>query len=288
MRGTPAVQHGLSDRQRDLVRAWLPAAEVTADRSWGLVGTTVLELRHGAERYIVKAGDDHDQHIAREIGAHSEWLRPWTSLGRAPQVVRTDRAAKLVLTRYLPGRLVEGTDHEHRPETYRQAGELLARLHDQPRVEDAGFEERARRKAMRWLDQPHRIDPGVAARLRSMIESWPTPPSTLVPTHGDWQPRNWLVHGATVSAIDFGRADLRPAFTDLARLAAQQFRADPALEDAFFEGYGPDPREPDAWWRHRVQEAIGTAVWAYQVGDEAFERQGHRMIAEALADQPRH
>lgn len=31
-----------------------------------------------------------------------------------------------------------------------------------------------------------------------------------------------------------------------------------------------------------VHEAIGTAVWAYQVGDERFERQGHRMVAEAL------
>lgn len=31
-----------------------------------------------------------------------------------------------------------------------------------------------------------------------------------------------------------------------------------------------------------VHEAIGTAAWAHQVGDEAFENQGHRMIAEAL------
>ncbi|WP_328993785.1 hypothetical protein OG394_05425 [Kribbella sp. NBC_01245] len=31
-----------------------------------------------------------------------------------------------------------------------------------------------------------------------------------------------------------------------------------------------------------TREAIGTAVWAYQVRDESFEQQGHRMIAEAL------
>jgi len=37
------------------------------------------------------------------------------------------------------------------------------------------------------------------------------------------------------------------------------------------EGYGDDPREPAAWHRNRVREAIGTAVWAYQVGDETFE-----------------
>ena len=47
---------------------------------------------------------------------------------------------------------------------------------------------------------------------------------------------------------------------------------------------GADPRDAAAWQRNRIREAIGTAVWAYQVGDEAFEQQGHRMIAEALAD----
>ncbi len=105
-----------------------------------------------------------------------------------------------------------------------------------------------------------------------------------MPTHGDWQPRNWLVHDDTVSVIDLGRADLRPAASDLARLAAQDFRRDPALEAAFLDGYGSDPRSPDLWHRLQVREAISTAVWAHQVGDERFEQQGHRMIAEALAE----
>lgn len=83
--------------------------------------------------------------------------------------------------------------------------------------------------------------------------------------------------------IDFGRADMRPALTDFARLAAQDFRRNPALVKAFLDGYGSDPRERDAWHRTRVREAIGTAAWAYQVGEEAFEAQGLRMIAEALS-----
>ncbi|WBB53057.1 phosphotransferase [Verrucosispora sp. WMMD573] len=86
-----------------------------------------------------------------------------------------------------------------------------------------------------------------------------------------------------MGVIDFGRAAMRPAFTDFGRLAAQDFRRGPQLEAAFLDGYGPDPREPDAWHRTRVREAIGTAAWAYRVGDEAFEAQGHRMITEALA-----
>jgi hypothetical protein len=31
-----------------------------------------------------------------------------------------------------------------------------------------------------------------------------------------------------------------------------------------------------------LHEAIATAVWAYQVRDYRFERQGHRMITDAL------
>ncbi|GLY29368.1 hypothetical protein Kisp02_27330 [Kineosporia sp. NBRC 101731] len=65
-------------------------------------------------------------------------------------------------------------------------------------------------------------------------------------------------------------------------MSAQQFRGRPELEVAFFEGYGERPGDVGAWERLRVREAIGTAAWAHQVGDEGFERQGLRMIAEAL------
>jgi thiamine kinase-like enzyme len=274
----------IDERQRRLLHDWLPGAEVVTDHSWGLVGTTVLELRHDGTQYVAKAGDPADHHIAREVRAHREWLEPWTSRGRAPQLVRADAEAKLLLTRYLPGELVQGSDHEELPDTYRQAGELLARFHQQLAVEDPEFEARELAKSLAALGKPHHIAPELTERLRAEIESWPTPATTLVPTHGDWQPRNWLVHRGVVSVIDFGRAGLRPAFTDFARLAVQQFQRNPALESAFLQGYGTDPREPEAWHRNRLREAIGTAVWAYQVRDEGFEQQGHRMIAEALSD----
>jgi thiamine kinase-like enzyme len=107
-------------------------------------------------------------------------------------------------------------------------------------------------------------------------------PAELVPTHGDWQPRNWLIHHGVVRVIDLGRADWRPALTDLARLARQEWQGRPDLEAAFLAGYGSDPRDDAAWQRTLVREAIGTAVWAHQVGDAPFEAQGHRMIAAAL------
>jgi thiamine kinase-like enzyme len=121
-------------------------------------------------------------------------------------------------------------------------------------------------------------------RLRSLLEPAPAGVVDLVPTHGDWQPRNWIIEDGILRAIDFGRFAFRPAASDFARLAAQEWRDSPACESAFFEGYGADPREPTSWRLLRAAEAVGTAAWAYHVGDELFEAQGHRMIAEVLTE----
>ncbi len=275
----------LSSRQSQLLSQWLPDAEVVKDHSWGLVGTTVLELRARGGSYIAKAGDDRDVHLAREIAAHRQWLGPWTSIGRAPSLVHADEEAKLLVTTFQPGELVQGTEYEHSADTYRQAGELLARFHAQLAVTDGGeFETRQKDETLAWLSAPHRIAPDRVARLTEVVDGWPAPPSVTVPTHGDWGPRNWVVHDDRVSIIDFGRADRRPAATDFARLTARQFRTAPALEEAFLAGYGNDPREPAAWLRLKIREAVGTAAWAYKVGDEEFEQQGHRMIAEVIRD----
>ncbi|QSB13414.1 phosphotransferase [Natronosporangium hydrolyticum] len=278
----------LSRQQQERLAQWLPGATVARDHSWGLVATTVLEVTHAGARFIVKAGGDDDHHIERELHAHRHWLRPWTGVGRAPALAHGDAEAKLIVTQYLPGELVLGGEHADDPAIYRQAGELLALLHTQLAIIDDEYEQRMNDRSLRWLDGPHRIEAAVVRRLRAEIATWPTPPAALVPTHGDWQPRNWLIHDGVVSVIDFGRAALRLPDTDFARLAVQDFRRDPALEQAFLAGYGADPRradprQPDAWRRTLVREAIGTAAWAYQVGDERFEAQGHRMIADALA-----
>lgn len=273
----------LDARQRELLLRWLPDLRVEADHSWGLVETTVLEVVAEGRRLIVKAGGPTDHHLARELHAHRWWLGPWRTTGRAATLLHGDASARILVATFVPGRLVLGTPAQDEPDTYVQGGRLLAALHGQT-SEVQPTEERA--SALGWLDREHRIDPSTEARLRDEVEGWPTTPTTVVPTHGDWQPRNWLVDDGVVRVIDLGRAALRPAMSDLVRLAAQDFRRRPELEAAFLAGYGSDPREPRAWRRHRVREAIGTAVWAHQVGDAAFEAQGHRMIAETLADAP--
>lgn len=280
--------HALSALQQQRMDEWLPSAVIERDLSWGLVETKVFLARSADDdRVVVKAGGPDDHDLAREIHAHLEWLGPWNRVRRAPVLLHHDAEAKLIVTRYLPGELVLGTPLADNPEVYRQAGLLLAMLHAQHTVHDTDWEERETARSLHRLDQLHRITSDVAARLRDLLKGFPTPPAALVPTHGDWQPRNWLVHQGTVFAIDFGRAALRPAYTDLTRMAVNEFDRDPGLEAAFLAGYGSDPREAEAWYRVKVREAIRTAVWAYQVGDDEFEKLGHRMIADVLAEADR-
>jgi thiamine kinase-like enzyme len=277
-----SIQPQLSVRQLSLLTAWFPHMSVMTDLSWGLVDTVVLHVRDGGRDLIVKAAGPGDHHIGREIAAHRAWVGCIAEMGRAPELLRADASANLLVTTYVEGQLVLGAEAEWHAETYAQAGELLARFHGQAARADKEYERTANAKALRWLDGSHRIAPDIEARLRAEINSLATPTVTLVPTHGDWQPRNWLHHLGTVKVIDFGRADWRPAESDFARLADQQFLQRPDLDEAHIDGYGSDPREPSAQRRTRLREAVGTACWAYQVRDPEFEAQGHRMIADVL------
>lgn len=294
---TEVCSTGLSDRQKSLLAAWLAGAVVEHDHSWGLVETRVLRLRWRGERFIVKAAPAGDRHLARELTAHRQWLEPWR--GVAPELVFADEDAALLVTRFVPGELVLGSDVADSTEVFRQAGALLVRLHEQrgvpeqsgvhgaagiraARVQDDEYEERADATLLRKLGARHRIAGDVVATIRRHVEGWPRQPVNLVPTHGDWQPRNWLWNGEEVVPIDFGRAALRPSMTDWTRIAVQDFSRRLELEAAFIDGYGSDPREPGPWAREQLREAVATAVWAYEVGAEAFEAQGHRMIERVL------
>ncbi len=285
--GTPPWP-GLDGAQRRLVEAWLPGAVVEADLSWGLVETTVLRVRHGGALVVVKAGGPGDHHLAREVEAHRRWLRPWTRAGRAPLLLHADAAARVLVTRWLPGHLAQDTPAATDPDVHRQAGELLAQLHRQETVQDDGFEAAADAKTRRWLSGPHAIPAETARRVAEEVDGWPVHPAVLVPTHGDYHPRNWLVDGGggspRVGVIDLGRAALRPAESDLVRLAQRDWVDRPDLEAAFLSGYGGDPRREDTWRRVRIREAVGTACWAHLVGDAAFEQEGLRLLAELFAD----
>lgn len=272
----------LSDDQTDHIARWLPHVRLRADLSWNLVDTVVFDVDSDHGRFVIKAAGPANHHIGREIAAHKGFTECLAQTGHAAQMVHYDRAANLLVTRYLAGSLTMGSDAEYDRETHRQAGKLARIFHNQAERTDVDWEAATVAKSLAWLDKPNRIESELIARLRSILTALRPRPVAVVPTHGDWQPRNWLVDDGTVKVIDFGRFEWRPAITDFCRLTAKQWRGNPELEDAFFAGYGGDPRSPDQWRFVTLHEAIATAVWAHQVGDERFEMQGHQMIRDAL------
>ncbi len=251
--------------------------------SWNQLDTTVLRVTDGTGEFVVKASGRTNHHLLREISAHEDAVAVLAATGHAPRLLHADRERRVLVTRYLPCDLVEGTAAEHDPEVHRQAGRLLRVLHAQDGRVEQEFERSASAKSLAALHRPHRIPAAQADRVRTVLTAYRPRPAVLVPTHGDWQPRNWLLDAGAVRVIDFGRFDRRPAMSDLCRLAVQQWRSDARLEAAFLDGYGSDPRDPGVWPFLQVREAVATAVWAHEVGDGQFERQGHRMLREALS-----
>lgn len=260
------------------------------DLSWGLTDTRVLHVEADGREMIVKAAGTRNKHIGREITGRQHVPVAFLDRGTVGAVLAADRELNVVVVEYLQGELVEGTEAEYDPEVHRQAGALLAKIHEEPVPADMDYpdyESRMTAKTLTLLDRDHRISASTVGTVRRVLadsarRTTPTAPGHRVLTHGDWQPRNWLIDGATLKIIDFGRFDVRSAESDLGRLAVQQWRGRPDLEQAFLEGYGSAPRDPRTWAVNQIREAVGTAVWAREVGDRAFEQQGHRMLAEAL------
>lgn len=151
---------------------------------------------------------------------------------------------------------------------------------------DEDQERRDTATSLAWLDRPHRIPNDVVTHLRRVIASWDTSvATTLVPTQvtgsraTGW-PRK-TARSASSTSAERTSAPPRPTWSGSPpRTSGATVPSSRPSSTATARTRAP----PHLWHRIQVREAIGTAVWAHQVGDEAFERQGHRMIAEALAD----
>jgi len=276
------MRQGITDEQRRLLASWLGSYAVVRDYSWPLQDTNVLHVvTPSGAGFIVKASTT-SHHIRREIAAHAGGFKGLH--GRVPTLLHACAQAGILVTEFLPGTLVEGTSAEDDPETYRQAGALLGRLH-RPAGASAHYATALEKKTRAWMDGAHALLPG--AQLTSLVQELDSlnPGAVeLVTTHGDYQPRNWLQDNGQVKIIDFGRADSRPWVHDLVRLSHQQFLGRPDLADAFHDGLGRKvgAADMDMWRLENLNQAIGTVVWAHQVGDTAFEQSGRDMVERVL------
>lgn len=273
----------LTDAQRSLLDEWLCDWKVVRDHSWPLQDTIVLHARAGSRNYIVKASRT-SHHLDREIGAHEQFIGRFT--GWAPRLVHASAAQRILVTEFLPGELVEGTDAEWNADTYRQAG---ARLRDLliPGAVSEDYLERLKTRTRQSIAAAQAlVERGQLVQLEDNLSAIPARPVTLSFTHGDFQPRNWLMNDGRLFVIDFGRADQRHWTSDLVRLHSQQFVEREPLVEAFFSGLQREltAEDADAFQLERIQQAVGTVVWAHGINDEDFEEHGRQMIRTILQE----
>lgn len=273
----------MTEKQHALLEEWLGPYAVLEDHSWPLQDTTVLRVSAAGGQFIVKASTT-SHHIRREIAAHAHGMP--APQGSFPVLRHASAEAGVLVTEFMAGGPVEGTAAEHAPDTYRQAGALLAALH-RPLAESTEYAKKLRYTTELLLKKGRGLlDAGTLARAGEELDALPAVPVRLVTTHGDYQPRNWLQEKGHIKVIDFGRADARPWVHDLVRLSHNQFVGGPALEDAFYEGFGRriGMAEHSIWRLENLNQAIGTVVWAHGIGDYAFRDSGVAMLERVLAD----
>lgn len=276
------LTQALNAGQLEVLIQWLPGVRLVEDLSWHQTDTVVLRLDCENKEYILKTAGSRNHHFDREFEAHHSVTAPLVAYGVAASLRFASEQARLMVLDYLPGTLVDATPAEEIPSIHYQAGEVLRLLHDADSFTDTEYESRIQEKCWRLLNKQHRIEPAVAEKILEVLDAYTPQPITVVPTHGDWQPRNWLEDQGRLYVIDFGRFEYRPAATDLVRLASQQWRGKPELEAAFLQGYGQDPRTAVRWPMQYLYEGLATSVWSYSMGDEEFETQGHQMLLDAL------
>ncbi len=294
----PVVSCPLMDRPDEATMAWVEATlgpvRILSHFSHDHGYSRLWRLESGMGRVWLKM-HAHPHKWAGEVHALTRWT---PSLGGTPTLLgsRTDPEAALLTE-------VAGEDAEPprldsvvEARLWREAGAWLKRLHERendwfgnvtsdgsphgPPAADAEshlgtqWETRlvdARRSGL--LDAAE-IDFTEGA-MRAGLALFAGERARAI--HRDYTPRNWLMseEGRLSAVIDFEHArwDVRAA--DLQRPWSREFLRNPALVEAFFDGYGGLPEKLRAQIETmRIVMALTTIVWATGVGDLQFAQEG--------------
>jgi Ser/Thr protein kinase RdoA (MazF antagonist) len=254
--------------------------DLVADLSWEIPLAVVLHLRTAAGRNVVAKRHADQNLFDGELLAYERWVPSIAE--RAPELVGFDRDARVLVITMLDGSSPDPTASSVQLE----AGSILRRFHDaepHPVAQD-WFEQRMSR-ARSWAAEadPGVIDPDDLEWALAQIQPFVGLEVPMVPCHGDWQPRNWLVDASgCIRVIDFERAKPSWWIHDLQRLVWQEWAATPALAPAFLEGYGRAlaPHEIDGLWASSAAGHIVQIAWATHHGDARFADDGRRHLAE--------
>jgi Ser/Thr protein kinase RdoA (MazF antagonist) len=261
--------------------------DVVNDLSWTDLGlSVVLEVVTTEGRPLVVKSHNDVFRNQLEAAAYRNWVPAIAD--RAPALVAADEEGKVLVLTKLDGSTPPA---DLPPSAYADAGAVLKRFHD------AGEEV---------------VDPGWAAQrlanLRSWIERMPAglvdtedvewveqqaavllelPPPTLVPCHGDFQPRNWLINGdGRVLVFDFEKARHDWWIHDIQRMWWKEWGDRPDLRHSFLAGYGRqlDETEQAGLRANSARGHLVQIAWATEHGDLDFAEEGRSYLAKMRLD----
>jgi Ser/Thr protein kinase RdoA (MazF antagonist) len=273
------------------------AGEITdvTDCSWQRDSSAVWRLTSasGGCWYLKRhsSGRFHE----REVAALQGWAAA-LGPGRAPQLAAADPELLVMIVTAVPGQPVLGSQLavEEERQVHRQAGLLLARLHESLAAPGAGAD--ASRLASRvdgHLDQAGGLLTSAQQALVRDCASrlvWLGPHVPAVASHGDFQPRNWLWDpaGGRLGVIDWERAEPAAAIRDLVRLEYGPWGCRPDLREAFFAGYGRTltAEEDKMIACYAVLDALSGLMWGMANGDDEVVNRAQRTF-ERSRERPR-
>lgn len=207
--------------------------------------------------------------------------------GRAPRLLGAHEPYRLLLLSAVAGAEASASGPVNAA-THERAGALLATLHAAGMAGMApasGWHETLAARLERWIERGHgallarEVE---QARAEVAAAAGIEPPT--VAAHWDFQPRNWIVDGATVSLIDFEH--LRPDAweADLQKLWWHEWSNRPVLRQAFLRGYGVTLHDidPVPFRALAATHLLATVVWAHDHRDAGYgraARSGLRVLA---------
>jgi thiamine kinase-like enzyme len=195
---------------------------VTAEPLGGGMTNTNFVVRDGAERFVVRIGDDIPVHQVMRFNERAAALAAHAA-GLSPEIVHAEPGA--LVMRFVEGRTLTADD-VRRPDMLPRVVELVRRCHRELPQHLRGpvltfwpfhvlrdYAVTLKKGQSRWLPELPRLL-GVAARVEQALG-----PIELVFGHNDLLPSNVIDDGARLWLIDWDYAGFSTPLFDLANLA---------------------------------------------------------------------
>jgi len=280
VRIAPSRRQGLASDAEvlDRVNRVLGPVEVADDLTASPLVARVLRVKTRSDEFSIVKWYSAVSDYQRELDALTSYT---PALGSdAPKLIDHDDVFQMLLLSEVHGEPAIASDAAWDPVIHYRAGVLIRRLHESaPPVSSDQF---ARQCAARFEDAAAELDGVIDSHLLSearllIARAMDIEAHSLVPTHRDNHPRNWMVDpGGHVRLIDFANAEYDPWIVDVLLLEQDYWRSNPSLKVAFLSGYDRDITAEDEIMLRAHQAVVAVRLVASSKGASASKTEKAR------------